>query len=352
MLQLLLALPLVATVLAVPQTATDARSEVHGYLTKSGLTAEELAKLEAGGVATRAQVVGGEEIVVVAAVKIRAPRERVLDYYGQIVSYVDGKVTFAFGRFSTPPVADDVKQLTFEDYELEDLRKCKPGKCDIRLGGTAIDTLQKSIDWTAPDVGERVNAFARKAAVDYVTAYQSRGDAALVTYDDRAKPVSLQEHWRGITANSAYFHEYAPELKAYLEKYPGGSLPGARDIFYWNKEYYGLKPIISIVHGIVYQPPTRADRAFIVQKQLYASHYYDGSLAVATLLSSVDSGAPSTYLVYVNRSRGDLLKGGFGGLKRNVAQSQARKGAEDTLAMIKAQLEQTAQPLPAPLPTR
>jgi hypothetical protein len=342
---LLASLATVAALLAVPQ-APDPRTEVHGYLAKSGVSADELAKLDAGGVAAHAQVVGGNEIIVVAAVKIRAPRDRVLDYYGQIISYVDGKVTFAFGRFGKPPVAENVKDLTFEDYELDELRKCKPGNCDIRLGGAAIDTLQKSVDWKAPDVHERVNAFARKAAVDYVAAYQQRGDAALITYDDRARPVSLQQQWGGIIGNSAYFHEYAPELKAYLEQYPNGSLPGGRDVFYWNKEYYGLKPIISIVHGVVYQPPSRADRAFVVQKQLYASHYYDGSLAVTTLLSSNEGGAPSTYLVYVNRSRGDLLKGGFGGLKRNVAQSQARKGAEETLGMIKSQLEQVAEPPP------
>ena len=184
-----------------------------------------------------------------------------------------------------------------------------------------------------------MNAFARKAAVDYVTAYQSRGDAALVTYNDRSTPVSLQQQWRGILGNAAHFHQYVPELKAYLEQYPRGSLPGGRDVLYWVKENYGLKPVISIVHGVIYQPPSRADRAFVVQKQLYASHYYDASLAVATLLSATENGAPVTYLVYANRSRGDMLRGGFGGLKRNVAQSQARKAAEETLGTIKSQME-------------
>jgi hypothetical protein len=77
----------------------------------------------------------------------------------------------------------------------------------------------------------------------------------------------------------------------------------------------------------------------VVQKQLYASHYYDGSLAIATLLDTQDGGRPATYLVYGNRSRGDLLKGGFGGLKRSVARSQARKAAEETLGTIKRVLE-------------
>jgi hypothetical protein len=224
--------------------------------------------------------------------------------------------------------------------EAADLRSCRPGRCNIRLGGAGIATLQKSVDVSAPDSVDRINAFARKAALEYVSAYQSRGDEVLVTYNDRAQPVSLQEQWRGILGNAAYFHEYAPELKTYLEQYPRGSLPGARDVFYWVKENYGLKPVLSIVHGVIYQPPSRADRTFVVQKQIYASHYYDGSLAIATALSATENGAPVTYLVYANRSRGDMLRGGFGGLKRNVAQSKARKAAQETLGTIKRQLEQ------------
>lgn len=53
-------------------------------------------------------------------------------------------------------------------------------------------------------------------------------------------------------------------------------------------------------------------------------------------------GAPATYLVYANRSRGDLLKGGFGGLKRSVARSQARKAAEETLGTMKRMLERAS----------
>lgn len=331
----------VATALAASGQSPDVRAEIHGYLQKSGMTAAQVKTLEEGRVIARAQASNRNDIVVVAAVKIRAPKDRVLDYYGQMVSFVDGDVTLAFGRFGNPPAPGDVKDLVFDGSDLDDLRACKPGKCDVRLSGAAIQALRASVDWSAADAGDRVNAFTRKAVIDYVTAYQSRGDAALITYDDRSKPLSLQEQWRGIIADSSHFHEYVPELKAYLEQYPRGSLPGARDVFYWSKEDFGFKPMVSIVHGIVYQPQSKSDRAYVVQKQLYASHYYSGSLAIATLASWVENGAPWTYLVYVNRSRGDV-KGGFG-LRRNLAEGQARKAAEETLTTIKEQVEQTAE---------
>ena len=319
--------------------AADPRREVQDYLTKHKFTTSEIAAMETGQVVARSTLVENE-IVVVGALKIRVPRDRVLDYYGQMISYVDGSVTLGFGRFSKPPVPADVKDFAFDRGDANDLRSCRPGSCNIKLSGAGMDALQKSIDWRAPDALDRVNAFVRKAALDYVTAYQARGDEALVTYNDRAQPTSLREQWRGILGNATHFHEYAPELKAYLEQYPRGSLPGSRDIFYWVKEDYGFKPVLSIFHGLVYQPPSRADRAYVVQKQIYANHYFEGSLAVATALSATENGAPITYLVYANRSRGDMLRGGFGGLKRNAALSQARKAAQETLGTIKRQLEQ------------
>lgn len=310
------------------------------FLAKAGFTPAETSLLDKGQVVARAVLGGNDsEILVTAAVRIRAPRERVADYYGQMISYVDGKVTLAFGRFSRPPVPADVGGLAFDPGEVEDLRSCRPGRCDVRLSGVAIEALRTSTDWTAPGAAERINAFARESSLRYVAGYLERGDAALMTYDDRARPVSLKEQWLGILAGSPQFHDYQPALRRYLERFPAEPLPGARDVLYWVKEDFGLKPILSIVHGVVYEPPEQPDRTFVAQKQLYASHYYDGSLAVATLLDDPAAGGPATYLLYANRSRGDLLKGGFGGLKRNVAQSQAKKAAQESLSTIKRVLE-------------
>jgi hypothetical protein len=318
----------------------DSRQEVRDFLATYKVSASDIAKVESGQVVTVVFDGGTEtEIFVAAAVKIRVPRAQVTSYYGQMIAYVDGQVTQGFGRFSSPAALPDVRELAFDRSEVDHLKSCRPGKCDIRLGGAAIDALRSSIDWKAADYVERTNEYVRKAAVDYITAYRAQGDAALVTYNDRAQPVSLREQWRGLLGDSPLLAGYAPELAAYLERFPSGSLEGGRDVFYWVKENYGYKPVISIVHGVVYDPPARPGRTIVAQKQLYANHYFDGSLAVAVLLDTQDGGRPATYLVYANRSRGDMLKGGFGGMKRSTARSMARKAAEETLGTIKRALE-------------
>ena len=333
---------LAALALTPPAAAADARDEAKAYLGKVGFTSSDLAALEAGQVIARSETAKGTgEIVAIAAVKIRAPRDKVVGYYGEMVKYVDGKVTLGFGRFSSPPVPADVAGLAFDRNEIDHLRSCEPGDCDIRIGGAGLEKLRSTIDWNAPDYAEKVNEFARQSVVDYVAAYQQRGDDALITFDDSGKPVSMKEQWRGIVANSPYFHVYAPELEAYLKSYPTAKPEGARDVLYWVKENYGaLKAVISVVHAVIYEPPSKPDWALVAQKHIYASHYYDASMAVASMIGAEDAGKPVTYLVYVNRSRGDMLKGGLGGVKRTMARDQAKKSAEQTLGTIQGMLEQ------------
>jgi hypothetical protein len=325
---------------AVLLSGQGTRKEVEEFLTSSGFTAADFARLEAGEVLARADTPDrNDEMVAAGAVKIRSSLEQVTSYYGQMISYVDGKVTIAFGRFSSPPVVADVQGLSLERDEVDELKSCRPGDCDIRLGGASLTQLRSAVNWSAPDPAAEVHRYLRQAAVAYVADYQKRGDAALVTYNDRSQPVSLREQWAGLLSNSKRIRQYAPALADYLAGYPSTPLAGARDVFYWAKENFGLKPIISLVHGIIYRPADKPDRVFVVQKQLYASHYYDGSLAMGTILATTDNGAPASYLLYWNRSRGDLLKGGFGGVRRTVAREQAESGTKDTLGMIKQVLE-------------
>ncbi len=178
--------------------------DIAGFLTKTaGFREADLSALEAGRVISRAQPsTAATEIFVLAAVKIRANRERVASYFGQMVKYVDGEITLGFGRFSTPPQLSDVATLTLDRDEIDALRSCKPGDCDLRIGGAGIETIRRAVNWNALNSPEQAQRAVRKALVDYVTAYQARGDQVLVTYNDQSRPVSLAEQWRGIVAGS------------------------------------------------------------------------------------------------------------------------------------------------------
>ncbi len=318
--------------------------EIAAALVKVGrFTPAEIASLEQGSVIARVEAGGDDtEVFVIAAVKIKTTREPAVAYYGQMIAYVDGQVTLGFGKFGSPPSLADVEGLTLSPDDIKALETCQPKDCGLKLAGAGIQSLRSTIDWKAPDHVARVNASVRQRVVDYVGAYLKTGDDALLTYDDKSQPIRLKQQWQGLMASSPHFQAVSPELKAYLEQYPRQTLPGAKDVLYWVQENYGLKPVISIVHGVVYQPPASPDRTLVFQKQIYASHYYNGSAALATVIEAKDGDAPVTYIVYTNRSRGDLLKGGFGGMKRKLARDQALKAAQQTLGTIKEVLEEQA----------
>jgi hypothetical protein len=330
-----LLLPLALVARALP-------NDVKQYLVGvAKFTPAEASSLEAGKVIAKLAPGGVEgEVVTVAAVKIQTSRKQVVAYYGQMISYVDGQVTKGFGRFSNPPTLADVANMSLDAADIAHLKSCQPRDCDLRLGGAALPKVRAAVNWNGPDPAGQVNTLLRQSAVDYVSAYLKNGDDALITYDDGATPVSLKQQWQGLMQGSQYFQQFNPALRDYLSQYPRQPLQGATDILYWvNEVYTGLKPVISVVHAVVYDAPGQPDRTVIMQKQLYASHYYEGSLALALAIDANDGGAPATYLIYANRSRGDMLKGGFGGLKRKLAGDQARKAAMQTLETIKMVLE-------------
>lgn len=337
-------LSIAAAIVALALPAIAQQTDVDRYLKDvAKFSTADLASFAAGHVISKATTSSDEgEIAVIAAVTIRASRDRVASHFRQFVTYEDGQVTLQFGEFHQPPQQADVAKLTVPDEDIAALRVCKPGNCDVKIGGAGLAELQAAANFSAPDAAARVNAFVRQRLVSYVTAYMARGNAALVTYHDKSEPTSLAAEWQGILRNSPNMITYAPLLATYLEYYPGAHLPGGTDMLYWAKENYAGNVVLHADHMVTWQDPQHADRTTIAQKQIYASHYYNGSLAVSTIVDRPGP-TPSSTIVYFNRSRGDLLKGGFGGVKRRVAESQSKKAAEGTLGALKEGLEKSAK---------
>jgi hypothetical protein len=121
---------------------------------------------------------------------------------------------------------------------------------------------------------------------------------------------------------------------------PGSDLPGAEEFIYWSKEQFGLKPVVSITHVVIYQP-RRFDvpDVVIASKQIFASRYLGGSLAITLGARPSAAGPPSFYMAYVNRSRPRGFPPVIGGLVRRVAQGQTRNGLQEQLAIAKDRLE-------------
>jgi hypothetical protein len=129
-----------------------------------------------------------------------------------------------------------------------------------------------------------------------------------------------------------------------MARYTRDQSPDVSEFLYWSIETFGLKPVTSITHVSIYVQP---ERTVVASKQIYASHYFDASLGLTAALD--DPGAvsgPGMYLLYLNRSRIDLLSGFFGGLRRAVLRGRLRDGMRRNLVDAVRKLESSCSDYP------
>ena len=76
----------------------------------------------------------------------------------------------------------DFADLALDTGELGELRGCRPGNCDLRLGDRALQRFQTEVEWSAADAGRRANLVTRQLMLNLAEAYLKGGDEALGTY--------------------------------------------------------------------------------------------------------------------------------------------------------------------------
>ena len=146
--------------------------------------------------------------------------------------------------------------------------------------------------------------------------------------------------FRSILNASPYINAAFPELFTQLSHYRGTEEnAGTDDIFYWSRELYGfgLKPLVSVFHAVIYKASPSV--TVIATKQIWASHYYDGSLGITVLVDA----NPGAYLVYLNRSRIDLLRDAE--FKRWLVKKFAPEAIRKEATGLKRQVEERRHPL-------
>jgi hypothetical protein len=283
------------------------------------------------------------EVAAVGAVRIASTRQRFVDSYRDIARFKQAPDVLQIGRFSNPPEAGDLGPLTI-DKDDADLQGCRVGDCDVRLPADAIMRLQREIDWTARDASERAAQLFKAVLFESVRGYVS-GQRRITEYDDEKKPIRPLEDFAGVLKNSPYIGRLVPELPRYLEAFPALPLPAAEDFLYWSKEKFGFAPFISVTHVTLTRDTAGND--VLTSKDVYSSRYFDASLTM-TVASDVVDRPDSFYLVYVNRSRANALKGLFAGLRRSIVERRAKGTLEEGLKRIKDRLEARPQSPSAP----
>lgn len=270
------------------------------------------------------------EIAVSGLVNIRAGADEFLRSYREGMTQKTNAAILEIGRFGPEPNLNDLATLTLEAGDIEDLKDCLVGDCQIKLSAPMIERFRKEIDWTAPDYQLAVTNLFKQMLIDYVRDYRARGEAALIEYNDKRDEVSLADEQRALNTTPSYVNDLLTTAKSDLQL--------AEDSVVWSKIKFGLKPVIAINHIRIYKRNSDTGaQVLIASNQIYANHYFNASRALTAFVNvpGVNEGA---YLVYENRSRADGLEGPFGKLKRGVVEKKALEGLKSILEHSQASL--------------
>lgn len=279
----------------------------------------------------------GGEVAIMGVVRLRASAACYLASLENIEEFKKSPDVLAIHQFSAPFNAKDLAGFKLQPPDLAGLPGCRIGSCNVKLPATAILRLQHDVGWSRPDHDQAAQAIFREAMLSYLNRYLREGNPALMVYRDKSAPVSLAKEFEDVLEEKPGIAELSPEFQNYLADFPRGKLPGAADFYYWSIENFGLKAFDNITQVLIYRQP---GEALVATKQLYASHYFNASLGIAAALD--DDGGPAhpgMYLVYLNRSRMDLLTGFWAPLRRAIARDRLEEGMRRNLTTAARKLE-------------
>jgi hypothetical protein len=304
---------------------------------------EDLSSIKQGKLITK--LVDGDtkdEVSYISITRIDIPKAFFLNHYAKDVNPIETFSVLEMGRFGNPPKLTEIQSLQLDSKDIESLKDCKVGKCDMKISSGMMERFGNEIDWSQPDCDGRANKLFRQILFAYIQGYLSGGNAALIEYDDQNQPVSLSEEFNDILKESPYMFKYSPEFYKYLESFPDGKPSGVESYIYWAKEDIGANyNVVSLNHIILLIPDDTKLSPTIVSKQIYADHYFEAALRFTVAVENTETTTPSMYLTYLSRSKIDALRrnGFLTGTIRSRIQSGLINSMNQRIKALREQLE-------------
>ena len=173
-----------------------------------------------------------EEVAVFGAIWIGAPIRRYVDAVTDIENFERGGGFTVTKRISSPPRLEDFAQLRLSADDVQDLRSCRVGDCEVKFGEEALERLQKNVNWGSAKARDEANAIVQQLALGYVTSYLEGGNERLAVYRDQSRPTFVAQEFRLMVDKMPELTVYMPEVRRYLLEYPKVTMPGFRSFLY------------------------------------------------------------------------------------------------------------------------
>jgi hypothetical protein len=302
---------------------------------KAALDAADFAALEQGQTVVKlAPITDKREVAVSGLVSLRSSADQFLQSYLDGMTRKNDKTVLEAGRFGTAPAVADLQQLTIEPEDIEDLKQCVVGDCQLKLSANMIERFRREVNWDASDYQIQATELMKRMLVEYVGDYLKRGNAALIEYNDKRDEVRLADEHQALNTAPGYLNDMLRDSQSAMRL--------VQDAIVWSKIKFGLKPVLVINHIKVYRDVRDyGPQVLVASNQIYANHYFNSSLALTGFVT-VPGANQAAYLVYENRSRTDGLQGAFSKFKRGVIENKAMDGLKAVLEHSKSRLDGSA----------
>lgn len=308
------------------------------------VSSADLEHLSRGEIIVKPLPSRAQQLGVFAVTEIGTSPEVFVEWIRQISQLHRSKAVAASGRFSNPPVFQDLDGLVLDARDLAALRECRPGRCALKLSADEVQSLRPIVEGGADAA---IQYAFRRVLFDRLMA-DRRGGAS------RARaPVEVLA---ALHANSPYIGKSDRRLAEWLNAPDRPPPPDVESFYYWSKEYYASgKAVIALTQvGVTRGPRGGAGpEVAVAGRQLFASRYMNGMLTHLTLARDPVTG--TLYMTYTNRAQLDVLKGFWGGLVRTIINSRLRGDAASVLRTLRGRIEsgpppKTSTESPAPRP--
>jgi hypothetical protein len=330
---------LVATVPGLCQ----ANPELQNFFRQDiGLSKDEIAGIRSGkAVAKGLPSRQPAEVFLFGAIYIHAAPESYLQFERDFDRRRELPAYWELELISNPPQLSDFKNFALDNDEIQALKKCTPGDCQMQLPASSIQEFHRSINWSAADVNEQVNRLLQKTALKRLLAYQKDGNQALGVYNDKHDPTVVPQQFSYMLTYAKALPAHLPDFYTYLLSYPNAKPLNVEDEFYWARVKFGLKPTLRVVQLLtMHGNPTDPVAYAFAEKQLYSSHYFETALDLSFCVrGSDDPKQRGFYLIMVMGSEQVGLTGAKGAIVRRAAVGRSVSHLQNALTKIRATLE-------------
>jgi hypothetical protein len=284
------------------------------------------ARLDRGEVVVRVLPAVDAELGVFAAARLDADGEMLAAWAESIAQLKKSPYVLSLRRFSDPPEIEDLETMVLDGTDLESVRRCRPGACDVKMPADDIVSLRQTADAGGALWKDAVQQRFREIVFSRVAAYQANRLAGFQPYADHRKPIDPQAAFGLLLGRSPYLTS-----DAFADA-------DTESFFYWSKEQYGTgKPVIGVTHVDIVRPRMpNAVRVAVVSRDILATHYRNASVGLTAV---AEDATGQRYLIYVNRSQLDVLGGHFGGWKRAIVEGKLKNESAGVLNEVRRRLE-------------